>query len=82
MLPVLWKDRTDVVTGACKRGISSVSCVITHSLRSWLLLILCFFHSVFAKASSVTASSQITAKYFLPCSRSTAALTCFQCSSA
>lgn len=62
MLTVLRKDGTDVVTGAQKRGTCSVSCIIKHSLCSWLLLILCFFHVVFVKASSVTVSSQVTTK--------------------
>lgn len=82
MLTALWKDGTDVVTGAWKRGTCSVSCIIKCSLCSWLLLILGFFHLLFAKASSVTVSSQITTTQFLPCSRSTAPLTCFECSSA
>lgn len=57
MLTVLWKDGTDVVTGAWKRGCASLNAACAAGLTNPLLLSL-----ELCKATSVTVSSQITTK--------------------
>lgn len=57
MLTALWKDGTDVVTGAWKRGSTSLNATCAAGFTHPLLLSL-----ELCKATSVTAPSQITTK--------------------
>lgn len=57
MLTALWKDGTDVVTGAWKRGFTSLNAACAAGFTHPLLLSL-----ELCKATSVTAPSQITTK--------------------